>query len=95
MFEELWFTRYRISGDQVQAKDWARDFLDRHAHALAESLRDAVGREDYPGESERAARYVLGFRDAADLIDPQAASADPSAASADPSAGSPDPEARP
>ncbi len=70
LFEELWFTRYRISGDRAEAEAWARGILDRHAHQLAESLRDTVGREDHPGESERAARYVLGCRDAANLIDP-------------------------
>lgn len=34
LFEELWCLEYRISGDQQRAKEFARDYLKRHALAL-------------------------------------------------------------
>lgn len=61
VFEELWSLEYRVCGDQQRAKAWARELLDRHAHELAEKIRNApmaVGFED-------------GAWDAADLIDPE------------------------
>jgi len=36
----------------------------------AEDLRDVVGRQDYEGEDERVKRFVAGWRQAADHIDP-------------------------
>jgi len=62
LFEELWSTQYRISGDQVQAKDWAKDFLDRHAHLLAAEIRAMDGRT--------VANRETAYSEAADLIDP-------------------------
>ncbi len=64
LFEELWSTQYRISGDQVQAKDWARDFLGRHAHALAEKIRNSDWLRDYTDD------HMGDCNQAADLIDP-------------------------
>ncbi|MFB7823854.1 hypothetical protein [Streptomyces hydrogenans] len=49
----------------------ARKVLDGYAHELAEELRDGIGRADYPGESERAVRFVAGVRYAADQVDPE------------------------
>lgn len=55
---------------------WAKrvqDILDWHAHELAEEIRAFVGPESYPHEENRPLllRYVKGWRDAADLIDPK------------------------
>ncbi|MFF9525385.1 hypothetical protein ACF1DV_25900 [Streptomyces achromogenes] len=64
LFEELWSMEYRITGDKSKAQALARDFLARHAHALAEKIRSApmaVGFED-------------GMWEAADLIDPEVSS---------------------
>lgn len=52
-----------------------QDLLDRveaeHAHKLAEQIRDSVGRNDYPGETEYAKAFVAGYRSAANEIDPE------------------------
>lgn len=47
--------------------------LDGHAHELAEKIRKFVGPRDLlpTGEPERVVRYVAGWHDAANLIDPE------------------------
>lgn len=40
--------------------------------AASQRLREFVGpKKAYPGEADRIKRYVLGWHDAADLIDPE------------------------
>ncbi|MEV7814273.1 hypothetical protein AB0P05_26640 [Streptomyces flaveolus] len=63
LFEELWSMEYRICGDKPKAKEWARDFLARHAHELAEKIR-AKNNEVY------GISGPLFGDEAADLIDP-------------------------
>ncbi|KUN16535.1 hypothetical protein AQJ23_44895 [Streptomyces antibioticus] len=63
LFEELWSMEYRISGDKPRAKEFARDFLDRHAHVLAEKIRTA------PFEIHLLQRHQRAR--AAGLIDPR------------------------
>jgi hypothetical protein len=74
LFEELWSMEYRITGDKPKAQEFARDFLSRHAHALAEKQR----RHWVPRPPGEGADYVRGLDDgldiAADLIDPEATS---------------------
>lgn len=57
---------YRICGSQEQARRFARDFLDRHAHGLAERIRRLRDDCHYPEDSPEY-RHMTG---AADLIDP-------------------------
>jgi hypothetical protein len=71
LHEDLWLSDYRISSDMEASKEWARAVLDAHAHALAEKLREFVGPEEHPGEQEYITRFVLGWRRAADHIDPE------------------------
>lgn len=47
------------------------ELLDAYAIELAEKLREFIGPEEYPGESEHVKRYVLGWHDAANMIDPR------------------------
>jgi hypothetical protein len=74
LFEELWSMEYRITGDKPKAQAFAREFLDRHAHALAEKIRVELAEK----VSERLAggiwqiRTVSTAQQAADLIDPEA-----------------------
>lgn len=61
------------SWGEEDAKRIASEMLDEFAHELAEEIRAFVGPESYPHEKGRplVLRYVKGWRDAADLIDPK------------------------
>lgn len=58
-----------------RAKELAAKLVDKalkeHAHELAEASRKFAGPRAYPWESDRVARYVAGWHDAADHIDPE------------------------
>lgn len=62
-------------GDRAEylaiAGEEATGLLAIHAHELAERLREFIGPEAYPGESEHIHRFVLGWRHAADYADPE------------------------
>lgn len=70
LFDELWSMEYRISGDKPRAKELAREFLDRHAHLLAEKIRNfrCIGCECVPDQC-RINHATQAFD--ADLIDPE------------------------
>lgn len=51
--------------------DLAGTILDGIASELAEKQRVFVGPREYPGEAERVVRYVAGWHDAANFIDPE------------------------
>jgi len=54
--------------------DSTNALIDAFAHELAQNLRDYMGGPDsYPGEPERILRYVRGWHDAANMIDPEVA----------------------
>lgn len=59
LFEELWSMEYRISGDKPKAKEFAREFLDRHAIALAEGLRARY----WPAHATDGVEYAAGHLD--------------------------------
>ncbi len=65
LFEELWSMEYRITGDKPKAKEFARDFLNRHAHVLAEKIRNSDRLRDYTDD------HMSDCNMAADLIDPE------------------------
>ncbi|MEV5319142.1 hypothetical protein AB0K92_16055 [Streptomyces sp. NPDC052687] len=65
LFEELWSMEYRICGDQSKAKAYARNFLDRHAHVLAEKIRNSDRLRDYTDD------HMGDCNMAADEIDPE------------------------
>lgn len=69
LFETLWSMEYRICGNRARAKEFARDFLRRHAHELGEKIREAAGDVNH-GDGLAAARWDL-FNDAANMIDPE------------------------
>lgn len=49
-----------------------QSLIDAFAHELAEEIREFVGPESYPHETDPLIlRYVKGWRDAADRIDPK------------------------
>ncbi|MFI9123858.1 hypothetical protein ACIGW0_31455 [Streptomyces bikiniensis] len=67
LFDELWSMEYRITGDKPKAMEFARTFLARHAHVLAEWIREEFT------DAHEAAQEVLSGTEAmlaADLIDP-------------------------
>lgn len=69
LFEELWSMQYRISGDKPGAKAFARIFLDRHAHELAEKIRTETDTlASFPSAGARG--MATYGRSLADLIDP-------------------------
>lgn len=71
LFDELWSMEYRITGDKPRAMKFAREFLDRHAHVLAEKIRDdSWSRRDRWGRYEEEEREA-GQCHGADLIDPE------------------------
>lgn len=47
------------------------DVRDLIRHEAAEEIRDNIGREDYPNESESVRDIVSVVRSVADLIDPE------------------------
>lgn len=65
LFEGLWSMEYRITGDMPKAKEFARDFLDRHAHVLAEKIRNSDRLRDYTDD------HMSDCNMAADEIDPE------------------------
>lgn len=68
LFENLAAMEYRICGDQAKAREFARRFLDEHAHALAERIRGAVD------EGRCCVSEVDGMWEAANYIDPEVSS---------------------
>jgi hypothetical protein len=72
LFEELWSMEYRITGDKPKAMKFAREFLDHHAHVLAEKIRTtAQARHDRDYSDNRVFRLTGALSAAAD-IDPEA-----------------------
>lgn len=65
LFEELWSMEYRITGDKPKAMAFAREFLDRHAHVLAEKIRNSERLRDYTDD------HMNDCNMAADEIDPE------------------------
>jgi hypothetical protein len=65
LFDELWSMEYRITGDKPKAMTFARDFLDRHAHVLAERIRNSKRLRDYTDD------HMSDCYEAADEIDPE------------------------
>jgi hypothetical protein len=51
--------------------DAVNALIDNFAHELAEKIRNCIGKDDYPYESDRARNITLGFRMAAVVIDPE------------------------
>lgn len=69
LFDELWSMEYRITGDKPRAMKFAREFLARHAHFLAERVRTAV--EGLELDDHWAVYYAASDVEAmADEIDP-------------------------
>lgn len=61
----------RVTND-VAADEILTNLLNEHAHELAEKIREFIGPESYPHETDQLVlRYVKGWRNAADLIDPK------------------------
>ncbi|MEU3285598.1 hypothetical protein [Streptomyces longwoodensis] len=76
LFDELWSMEYRITGDKPKAMKFAREFLDKHAHLLAERIRVELAetvKESLAGGIWQI-RTVSTAQQAADLIDPEALS---------------------
>jgi hypothetical protein len=69
LFEELWSMEYRITGDKPKAMKFAREFLDHHAHVLAEKIRAETRAAKAAGVLEPD--KFRPCRDAADQIDPE------------------------
>lgn len=67
LFDELWSMAYRITGDKPKAMEFARDFLDRHAHFLAEKIRNSDRLRSYTDD------HMSDCNEAADEIDPEVA----------------------
>jgi hypothetical protein len=65
LFEELWSMEYRITGDKPKAQAFARSFLNQHAHALAERIRNSKRLRDYTDD------HMGDCNEAADEIDPE------------------------
>ncbi|MGV9546835.1 hypothetical protein [Streptomyces ardesiacus] len=65
LFENLAAMEYRICGDQAKAREFARRFLDEHAHALAEKIRNSKRLRDYTDD------HMSDCNMAADEIDPE------------------------
>jgi hypothetical protein len=70
LFEELWSMEYRITGDKPKAQAFAREFLNRHAHALAERARRQTARRNFI-RPEYADAWDSGLHRGADEIDPE------------------------
>lgn len=60
----------RMDAHRAEAERLVDAVLTEHAHGLAEESRRFVGPRAYPHESERVTRYVAGWHDALDRIDP-------------------------
>lgn len=75
LFDELWSMEYRISGDKPRAKELAREFLDRHAHLLAERLRAEATRIHKANGGDWESGVIVNEWDAAaDFVDPEVTS---------------------
>jgi hypothetical protein len=61
----------RMDAHRAEAERLVSEVLDEYAHALAEEAREFVGPRAYPGEAEPITRYVAGWHDAIDRIDPE------------------------
>lgn len=69
LFEALTDGGWRLAPGEADA---VNGLLDAYAHELAEGLRKIMGpRKPYRGEQQRAVRYISGWHDAADHIDPE------------------------
>jgi hypothetical protein len=60
-----------MDAHRAEAERMVAEVLSEHAHGLADEAREFVGPRVYPGESERITRYVAGWHDAIDRIDPE------------------------
>ncbi len=62
-----------FSGPDENRDDLIDELLREHAHELAEKARQIMGPRQLPSgaEPENIARYVAGWHDAADFIDPE------------------------
>jgi hypothetical protein len=65
----------RYEEHYVRAERLVNEVLAEGAHELAEGGRGVMGPRLLLGEPERVARYVLGWHDAMDLIDPEVTNA--------------------
>ncbi|MFD3952201.1 hypothetical protein ACFWRC_19520 [Streptomyces albidoflavus] len=61
-----------FKGPNENRDDLIDELLREHAHELAEKARELMGpREMRISEPEKVARYVAGWHDAIDFIDPE------------------------
>jgi hypothetical protein len=63
----------RMDAHRAEAERLVDEALGEHAHELAEAARQVMGPRALPSgaEPERIARYVAGWHDAMDHIDPK------------------------
>jgi hypothetical protein len=61
----------RYEEHKARAEQLVDEALSEHAHGLADEARKFVGPRAYAHESERVTRYVAGWHDALDRIDPE------------------------
>jgi hypothetical protein len=61
----------RYEEHEARAERLVDEALREHAHGLAEEGRAFVGPRSYPHETERVTRYVAGWHDSLDRIDPE------------------------
>jgi hypothetical protein len=66
----------RYEEHKARAERLVDEALDEHGHGLAEELRGLMGSRVLPSgtEPEYVARYVAGWHDSADRIDPEVTS---------------------
>lgn len=63
--------RGRYETHEARAKALVDEALKEQAHRLAEEGRRFVGPRAYPGEPEHVTRYVAGWHDALNCVDPE------------------------
>ncbi|WP_406161016.1 hypothetical protein [Streptomyces canus] len=61
----------RMDEHRAEAERMVEEALKERAHELAEEGRTLMGPRSYPHESERVTRYVAGWHDALNHIDPE------------------------
>nr|WP_159059621.1 hypothetical protein [Streptomyces antibioticus] len=61
----------RMDEHRAEAERLVDEAVKEHAHALTEESRQLMGPRAYPGESEFVTRYVAGWHDALNQIDPE------------------------